>query len=61
MKFLPYRPKTTCHQSNQTLDNLNMQVNAPNAQNYPLLMQMAQSQPRGQMLIMDVKLLISKT
>ncbi|XP_027902597.1 two-component response regulator ARR2-like isoform X2 [Vigna unguiculata] len=38
------------HQSTQTLGNLNMRVNAPAAQNNPLLMQMAQSQPRGQIL-----------
>ncbi|CAJ1963298.1 unnamed protein product [Sphenostylis stenocarpa] len=37
------------HQSTQTLGNLNMRVNAPAAQNNPLLMQMAQSQPRAQM------------
>ncbi|XP_020235132.1 two-component response regulator ARR2 isoform X2 [Cajanus cajan] len=38
------------HQSSQSLGNLNMRLNAPAAQNNPLLMQMAQSQPRGQML-----------
>ncbi|XP_014499068.1 two-component response regulator ARR2 [Vigna radiata var. radiata] len=40
----------TLHQSNQTLGNLNMRVSTPAAQNNPLLMQMARSQPRGQML-----------
>ncbi|KHN14648.1 Two-component response regulator ARR2 [Glycine soja] len=38
------------HQSTQPLGSLNMRVNAPVTQNNPLLMQMAQSQPRGQML-----------
>ncbi|XP_047168137.1 two-component response regulator ARR2-like [Vigna umbellata] len=40
----------TLHQSTQTLGNLNMRVSTPAAQNNPLLMQMAQSQPRGQIL-----------
>ncbi|KAJ1395312.1 Signal transduction response regulator, receiver domain [Sesbania bispinosa] len=38
------------HQSPQSLGNLNMRVNASATQSNPLLMQMAQSQPRGQML-----------
>ncbi|KAK7264676.1 hypothetical protein RJT34_32286 [Clitoria ternatea] len=38
------------HQSTQSLGSLNVRVNAPGAQNNPLLMQMAQSQPRAQML-----------
>ena len=37
-------------QSAQSLANLNMRVNASAAQRSPLLMQMGQSQPRGQML-----------
>lgn len=36
------------HQSTQSLGKLNMRVNASAAQRSPLLMQMAQSQPRGQ-------------
>ena len=38
------------HQSSQSLGNLNMRVNASATQSNPLLMQMAQSQPRGHML-----------
>ncbi|XP_027366964.1 two-component response regulator ARR2-like [Abrus precatorius] len=38
------------HQSAQSLGNLNMRVNGSAAQNNPLLMQMVQSHPRGQML-----------
>ncbi|XP_057416078.1 two-component response regulator ARR2-like isoform X2 [Lotus japonicus] len=38
------------HQPTQSLGNLNMRVNGPASQNNPLLMQMTQSQPRGQML-----------
>ncbi|KAK7303726.1 hypothetical protein RJT34_14639 [Clitoria ternatea] len=38
------------HHSNQSLGNLNVRVNASAVQNSPLLMQMAQTQPRGQML-----------
>ncbi|XP_061344775.1 two-component response regulator ARR2-like isoform X2 [Gastrolobium bilobum] len=38
------------NQPTQSFGNLNMRVNAPVAQSSPLLMQMAQSQPRGQML-----------
>ncbi|XP_061349122.1 two-component response regulator ARR2-like isoform X2 [Gastrolobium bilobum] len=37
------------HQSTQSLGSLNMRVNACATQSNPLLMQMAQSQPRGQM------------
>ncbi|WVZ01987.1 hypothetical protein V8G54_022793 [Vigna mungo] len=44
----------TLHQSTQTLGNFNMRVSIPTAQNNPLLMQMAQSQPRGQMLSENV-------
>ncbi|KAL1359088.1 hypothetical protein HN51_004338 [Arachis hypogaea] len=38
------------HQSAQSLGNLNMRINASVAQRSPLLMQMGQSQPRGQMI-----------
>ncbi|RDX76230.1 Two-component response regulator ARR2, partial [Mucuna pruriens] len=38
------------HQSTQSLGSLNMRVNASAPQGNPLLMQMAQPQPRGQML-----------
>ncbi|RDY11974.1 Two-component response regulator ARR2, partial [Mucuna pruriens] len=38
------------HQSTQSLGNMNMRVSAPAAQNNPLLMHIAQSQPIGQML-----------
>ncbi|KAG5011769.1 hypothetical protein AAZX31_09G039100 [Glycine max] len=38
------------HQSTQPLGSLNMRVNSPATQNKPLLMQMTQSQPRGQLL-----------
>ncbi|KAG4401319.1 hypothetical protein GLYMA_07G243300v4 [Glycine max] len=38
------------HQSTQSIGSLNMRVNASATQGSPLLMQMAQSQPRGQML-----------
>ncbi|CAJ2653980.1 unnamed protein product [Trifolium pratense] len=38
------------HQSTQSLGNLNMRVTGSSTQGNPLLMQMAQSQPRGQML-----------
>ncbi|XP_027331334.1 two-component response regulator ARR2-like isoform X1 [Abrus precatorius] len=38
------------HHSTQSLGSLNMRVNAPATQSNPLLMQMVQSQPRGQML-----------
>lgn len=38
------------HQSTQSIASLNMRVNASSTQGNPLLMQMPQSQPRGQML-----------
>ncbi|KAI4334916.1 hypothetical protein L6164_013617 [Bauhinia variegata] len=38
------------HQSTQSLGSLNMRVSATTPQSSPLIMQMAQSQPRGQML-----------
>ncbi|OIV95914.1 hypothetical protein TanjilG_27018 [Lupinus angustifolius] len=38
------------HQPTQSLGNLNMRVNSSTAQTNPLLMHMAQSQPRGHML-----------
>ncbi|KAL2960247.1 hypothetical protein AAZX31_17G029600 [Glycine max] len=38
------------HQSTQSIGGLNMRVNASATQGNPILMQMAQSQPRGQML-----------
>ncbi|KAL2338984.1 hypothetical protein Fmac_013430 [Flemingia macrophylla] len=41
---------TNLHQSSQSLGGLNMRVNASATQGNPLLMQMAPSQPRGQML-----------
>ncbi|XP_004508173.1 two-component response regulator ARR2 isoform X2 [Cicer arietinum] len=41
---------TNLHQSAQSLGNLNLRVAGSSSQGNPLLMQMAQSQPRGQML-----------
>ncbi|KAK7246335.1 hypothetical protein RIF29_41201 [Crotalaria pallida] len=38
------------HQPTQSIGNLNMRVNSSSAPSNPLLMQIAQSQPRGQML-----------
>ncbi|CAL0334446.1 unnamed protein product [Lupinus luteus] len=38
------------HQPNQSIGNLNLRINSSTAQSNPLVMHMAQSQPRGQMI-----------